>query len=378
MGGGAMDKAKQVLILYASAGHGHLKAAKAIQEAANELWGVEWDCVDTLSLTPSWFGMTYAKSYLYQIQKMPHLWGLFYYATDIRAIYAIVRPFRRLMNKLAASQLEKYVISKKPDVIVTTHFMGNEVTAYLKRKGKIHSKLVTVVTDCMPHCVWMEKATDFYLTAMPETKKELVRRGVPADKVVVNGIPIEKKFSVPHDQAELRKKLGLNEKKFTVLLTSGGAGIGSVEKIVGLYAQAKNDIQLLAICGTNKVLYEKLKKIAAYWNGLKPYGFVNNMDELMGASDLVVGKAGGLTSTESLAKSKPMILIESIPGQEARNARCLQFYGAAYEAKSPADVIEKTCELISNETERHLMREAVSKISHPRSAYTAAEFIAHV
>lgn len=377
MGSGAMDRAKQVLILYASAGHGHYKAAKAIQDAAKDAMGVNWDCVDTLTLTPSWFGKSYAKSYLFQIQKLPLLWGLFYYSTDIKIVYAIARPFRRLMNKLATAKLEKYILDKKPDVIVTTHFMGNEVAAHLKANGKIKSKLITVITDCMPHCVWLEKNTDLYLVSMPETKKELIRRGVPEQQVIINGIPIEKKFSIPVDQAELRRKLALNVNKFTVLLTSGGAGIGSTEKVVSLFAQAKNDIQLLAVCGTNASLYEKLKKMASFWNGLKPYGFVNNMDELMGAADIVVGKAGGLTLTECLAKSKPMILIESIPGQEARNARCLRFYGAAYEAKSSADVVEKTCELISNETERHLMREAVSKISHPKSAYAAAELIAN-
>ena len=136
----------------------------------------------------------------------------------------------------------------------------------------------------------------------------------------MTGIPVEKKFLADLPTLETRARLQLDLSAFTVLITSGGGGIGSMKNIVEGLLGLKKPIQILAVCGTNQLLFHRLSDRAVDRPLLKVFGFVDHMQELMAASDLVIGKGGGLTITESFSQGKPIILFQSIPGQETRNA----------------------------------------------------------
>ncbi len=364
-----MDRQPKLLILYASAGHGHEKAARAAAEACRELMPeADVELADTIKLSPGPCGNLYKEFYLFQIRRAPWLWGFFYFSLDLSAVYALARPFRRLLNGLTCGKLEHLLIAENPDVILTTHFQSSEVASHLKGRGKITSKIFTIVTDYLPHHIWTAEHTDRYLVAIPETGEALVRRGVSPDKISVTGIPIEKKFTTIWDREELYSKYGVEKGIFTVLLTSGGAGIGSVARIAeGLTAPGRK-IQVLIVCGTNKVLEAELRKRAEKNPLLKVYGFVDYMDRLMELSDVIVGKAGGLTVTESLAKGKPIILFESIPGQETRNVECVEKYGAGRAAASPEEAVKLIAAFLEDPHRLDKMKEGVARMVRKESA----------
>lgn len=361
-----MDTRKKVLILYASAGHGHEKAAQALYEAFREK-GLAEDVkiLDALSLTLPLVKSFYRWIYFTQIKYFPWLWGWFYHASDNRWTYFFIRYVRRLLNGPLGFPFHGFLIRENPSVIVTTHFLSTEVASYLKGRGKISSRLVTVVTDYLPHYVWTAPYVDFYAVAAEETKKGLIERGVAEEKVCVTGIPIEKKFLEAHSRAILLDKFGLAEGRFTVLITGGGAGMGPVAEITARLTRLSVPLQILLVCGTNQALYARMKTLAQSALQLKVFGFVDNMQELMEVCDLVIGKGGGLTLSESFAKGKPLVLFRSVPGQEKRNDAIAERHSAAFATDSLEQVVKKVSELALNPAQADRMREGVKQLARP-------------
>ncbi|HTL70439.1 MAG TPA: glycosyltransferase [Candidatus Eisenbacteria bacterium] len=372
-----MDSRKKILILYASAGLGHERAAKALFEAFKGVPGVEARCEDVLRWAAPMFGRNYSAVYIFMIKHCPWLWGFFYYLTDIRILYRPLWLLRRVVNTIAARPLERLIELEAPSVIVSTHFLSTEVLAHLKRKSRVHAKLVTVITDFQPHAFWIAEGTDLYVAALPETALELERRGIPAERVKVLGIPIAAKFGRRHSKADLREKLGLDRERFTVLLTSGGAGVGKASRIIEKLLSLGKPIQAMIVCGTNRSLFFHLSSEAAARPGLKVFGFVENMEELMGAADLVVGKAGGLTMTECLASGTPMVVYEPVPGQEGRNATSLVRSGAGFLARSMDDAVNEVLSFFENPRELAALREKAHHLGRPAAARELVDWILH-
>lgn len=340
-----MDSSKKIILFYASAGHGHEKAARATQEAVQALYPqAQTKLVDVIALMPPFFGEVYRQTYLLQIKYVPWLWGIFYYSFDMPWIYFFVRHIRRAMNAMNSGVLKKLILTEKPDVIFTTHFFATEVVSHLKKKGLTQARLVTVVTDYIAHNVWVGSGVDAYAVGLEETKQDLLRRGVLADKIHVTGIPVEKKFFAPVLKEAVLKNLSLEPSIFTVLVTSGGIGMGSVEPLIQRLFSSKISLQVILVCGSNRAFFERAQGFQKSCPGLRVLGFVNNMNELMEIADVVVGKAGGLTITESFLKNKPLILLGSIPGQEARNVVCVKAHGAGLEARS----VDEAAQIILN------------------------------
>ena len=364
---------KKILILYASAGHGHEKAAKAVEAALRAQGSFKIDCVDTLQRTSLGFGPRYRGTYLFMIRVLPWLWGFFYYLTDNPVVYFFLIPLRRAVNHFLAGGVEKLVLETAPDSIVSTHFMSTEVVSHLKKKGRTKARLVTVVTDYMAHSFWLGDGTDLYCAASDETADDLVRRGVSREKVRVTGIPIETKFSTPIAREALKHSLGIPSAAFTVLLTSGGAGVGLVEPLTDRLAILEPPMHLLVVCGTNETLKKRLESKHRDRAHVRLYGFVNNIHELMAACDLVVGKGGGLTVTESLAMSKPMVLIGAVPGQETRNVQVAAKRKAAGIARSVAEAVRLVQRFQKDPVFYGRTLEAIGAMRRPRAAHDVAQ-----
>lgn len=364
-----MADRKKILILHASAGHGHEKAARAVFEAfKNSAPEEDVEILDALTLTLPLVGRFYRWVYFTQIRYVPWLWGFFYYVTDHRGIYFFIKYVRRMLNGPLGSPFHKFLEEKNPSVIITTHFLSTEIASHLKSRKKISSRLITVVTDYMPHYVWTAPQVDLYAVAIEDTKKSLMERGVPETKIQVTGIPVENKFLQTQPRAELLKKLGLADGRFTVLISSGGAGIGSVEEIAKRLSKLDAPLQVLFVCGTNKVLYERMRALSQISPNIRAFAFVGNMQELMEVSDIVIGKGGGLTVTESAVKGKPVILFRSIFGQEKRNDKIVEHYGAGFATSSIDQVVKKVIELSKDRELLSRMTENMKRLSKPDAA----------
>ncbi len=321
----------RIVVCHVPAGAGHTRAAQALAAALKSLPGShEVILLDALGRVTPFFRWTYTQGYIHLIQSAPFLWGGIYYSSDSGCCAGPIRSFFRLSNKLQAKGFEQQLIELNPDTIVGTHFFPMDVAALLKQGGKIASRLVTVVTDYLPHSFWIAPGIDLYTIGSQEGKEELVKRGVDENRIHLLGIPIDLKFGHKQDRTGLAKKLGLDPNLFTVLIGAGGTGTGPVDELISMLQKIKHPIQILAVAGTNAHLFHKLEEHRHRISySMKIYGFIHNMEELMDVSDVIITKPGGLTCAEALSKGLPLILVAPIPGQETRNAAYLERQGVA-------------------------------------------------
>ena len=261
----------------------------------------------------------------------------------------------------------------QPDVFIATHFFPAEVASYLKLKGRLSARLITVITDYLPHAVWICPGTDLYVVGSNVTKNELVDRGVAEEKVQVLGIPTDPKFSQRSDRRALAQRLGVDPERFTVLICSGGFGTGPMEQLFRILSAVSEPIQALIVTGKNTALFHRLEGLrSSIPHALKIYGFVNNMDELMDVSDLMITKPGGLSCAEAMTKGLPMILSSPIPGQESRNAQIVQRIGSAILAENVVRIPSLIQELRSNPARLQEMAQKGREASFPDAAFNVA------
>ncbi|MCC6744251.1 MAG: UDP-N-acetylglucosamine--LPS N-acetylglucosamine transferase [Acidobacteria bacterium] len=370
----------RVLLLSASAGAGHVRAAQAL-ERAFAISGVAREVrhVDTLDYTNKVFRKLYAQAYIEMVNSAPEVLGWLYDTLDT--------PWRRERRRLVVDRLNtgpfrKLVREYNPDLIVCTHFLPAEIVSWLKAKGKLSCPQAIVVTDFDVHAMWLCHNYEKYFVALDETKLHLEKLGIPAGKVEVTGIPIDPLFAEKKDRAALCAKHGLDPSRTTILMSAGGFGVGPVEHILQSLVEVQHPVEIVAICGKNEELRKRLSKVAsklpAGSNPVKVVGFTTEMDEYMAVAELIVGKPGGLTTSESLARGLVMVIVNPIPGQEERNSDHLLEEGAAIRCNNLPVLAHKIDGLLADRKRFAAMKAAVARLAHPRAAFDIVEHAARL
>lgn len=371
---------RKVLLLSASAGAGHVRAAEAIEKAFKQRKdhdGVEVHHFDVLNYTNKLFRHLYSKAYIDLVNKMPEVPGWVYDKLD--------KPWKNERRRLALDKLNtrpfvKLLREYQPDLIVCTHFLPAEIVSWLKAKERLASRQVIIVTDFDVHAMWLVHHYERYFVALDEARVYLEALGIPRERITVSGIPIDPVFAIKKDKQEMRAKHGLAPDRSTILLSAGGFGVGSVDALVQSLLPLQQRAQIIAICGRNEELKERLTKLAARIKPdasvlLKPFGYTREMDELMTASDLVLGKPGGLTTSEALAKGLVFVIVNPIPGQEERNSDHLLEGAAAIRCNNLPTLSYKLDRLLSDPQRFKSMQANARRMGHPNAAKEIVEQI---
>jgi processive 1,2-diacylglycerol beta-glucosyltransferase len=369
------EKPKSILILHASVGAGHTRAAKAVAAAlALETPDARVVVVDALDLARPLFKRVYGKGYLDLVEKAPSLFGYLFELTDRRpSPRALGDKMRRAVQRWGVHELSELLTRGGWDAIVNTHFLAPELIAALRRAGKMTAPQLTVVTDYDAHRIWAHQPTDHYCVAGPLAAASLRAHGVAPAAIEITGIPVDPSFSVPLDRDAARRSFGLSGGYPVVVQSAGGHGVGPLEDVYRALLASTVPSEIVVVCGRNEDARKRLTAIRPPGrHRAKIFGFTDRMRELMASADLLVTKPGGLTVSESLACGLPMALINPIPGQEERNADYLLENGVAVKAGSPAALTGKVEDLLSSEARLAEMRRRAKKLGHPRAAFAVA------
>jgi processive 1,2-diacylglycerol beta-glucosyltransferase len=365
-------KFKKVLVLSASAGAGHVRAAQALERAFIDLDAAEEvRHIDALDYTNKLFRNLYTKAYLDLVNTTPDLFGWLYDRLD--------KPWKsdRLLqafDKLNTRPLVRLLREYRPEILICTHFLPSEIISLLKARERLAYRQAIVVTDFDAHAMWLCNHYEHYFVALDETRVYLTTLGIPAEKVSVTGIPIDPVFAQAKDKRAMRDKHGLRQDRATILVSAGGFGVGPIDTLIRSLLQLRNKAQVIAICGRNQELKGRLDQIAARLApdnpvALKVVGYTMEMDELMAASDLALGKPGGLTTSEALAKGLVFVVVNPIPGQEERNADHLLEAGAAIRCNNLPVLAYKIDLLLDDPARFAAMQANARRLGRPRAAY---------
>jgi processive 1,2-diacylglycerol beta-glucosyltransferase len=372
-----MKSKPRVLLLSATSGAGHVRAAQALEKAFLARGDCAVEHIDTLQHVSRLFQRAYDKAYIAMVRRAPELMGVLYERTD--------QPWLHQRRRLALDRLNTgpmiHLLKRiQPDLCVATHFLPAEIIAWLIAKRKLRAHNAIVVTDYDVHAMWLCRTVERYYVAIEEAVEYLARIGVPRENLRVTGIPIDPLFAKPVSRSDARKQLGLDSNATVIVISAGGYGIGPVEQLVKDLLALQRPWQIAAITGksekTRKRLEELAKEAGELSSGaprLCPVGFTAEMDKYMAAADLMVGKAGGLTTSEALARGLPMALIEPIPGQEGRNADHLLEAGAAIRCNNLPAAAWKIAALLDDSARLTRMRDAAKNLGRPGAAAAIAE-----
>src|SRR5271154_2500727 len=287
----------RVLLLSASSGAGHVRAAQALEASFRARGDCTVEHVDAMNYVSKLFQNIYEKAYITMVRRAPGMMGMLYDSTD--------QPWRHESRRLALDRLNTTPMVRllnkiQPDLCVATHFLPAEIIAWLIAKKKLRARNAIVITDYDVHAMWLCRTVNRYFVALPEAAEYLARIGVPRDNVRITGIPVDPVFAQPFDRTEARQHFGLDAHAATILVAAGGYGVGPVEQLVGSLLALPRPWQIVAIAGKGEKVRRKLEAMAEHAGKLpsgKPRlraeGFTTEMDRYIAAADLLVGKAGG-------------------------------------------------------------------------------------
>jgi 1,2-diacylglycerol 3-beta-galactosyltransferase len=355
----------RVLILFSDTGGGHRAAAKALTDALKLL---DPTCIVTVADPLIGQGPTVvrrlASLYSPLIRRSRTAWGAVYHTSNTKPAFAAIRAvFGRGVRNSIVELLERH----DPDVVLSVHPMLNHVSHQAIRRSARPRALMTVITDLVDfHRGWTFSQADLVIAPTELARKVALRRRVPPDRVKLLGLPVDLRFRppAPGEKRALRRRFGLDERRFTVLVMGGGAGVGHLERQVRALAWEPYQWQLVVVCGRNEKLRRRLAELR-FSTPTLILGFVDYMPELMRACDIVVTKAGPGAIAEALATSLPLIITGFLPGQESPNVDFVVESGIGAFAPKEAELFDEVRVLAEGGPTWHDMSRKAEEMAHP-------------
>jgi processive 1,2-diacylglycerol beta-glucosyltransferase len=366
----------RILVLSASVGAGHLRAAQAVELALRQ---VAPDAMvknlDVLELTNATFRRIYGQAYLDLVNKVPHVLGYFYDLLDKpRSAERKSDRLRLAVEKLNLKPFIRFLEAEPWDLVINTHFLPAEIIASLRNDEKLSVPQVTVTTDFETHRLWVNQPCERYFTATEEGALYLQSWGVPAADTLATGIPIHPLFSEPKDRAACLKRQGLVGDRPIILQLAGGFGVGPIERLYRAVLDIEQPLEVVVVTGRNEKAHKQLDAVpVAPRHRSKVLGFTDQIDELMAVADLVLTKPGGLTTSETLARGAAMAIVNPIPGQESRNSDYLLENGAAIKVNNIATLAHKVGGLLGDRERLARLKANARRLGRPRAAFDVAE-----
>jgi processive 1,2-diacylglycerol beta-glucosyltransferase len=368
-------KPLRILLFSASFGDGHVKAAEGMIQALKRTEPtVQIIHEDFMSVYNNLINMLIKNLYIKMIKRVPKLYGTFYQSTQNLAYDSL---FQRVLNNIGRKRLLDHLYSLNPDIVICTYPTISGILAQLRSSGELHLPLVTVITDYSVHSQWIHPGVDLYIVGCNRVRDGLIARGISPHKIQVTGIPVNPKFNRLLNRSETLRKLGFETGRLTFLIMGGAYGVLDHAKwMCKLIATADAPIQGIFVCGKDRRLYLSLDSILAEArNPVVRFNYVNNIEELMTAADVIITKAGGLTVSEALTKHLPMLIFKPIPGQEENNAQYIRDIGAGKIAYTQQEFLDIFNELIQNGNMLSQMSHAATREYSGNSAELAAKSV---
>lgn len=397
-----------ILILTASTGGGHNRASNALKEYINTHdTEANVEIIDAIEECSSALNYTVVKGYKALVTLTPGLFGAMYKSSDKKS------PLSETVNIIyqqCAKKLQPLIERLSPDVIISCHPFAGAILGYMKEKYGYTMPLITIVTDFLPHRAYISEGIDAYVTASATAKDILaVQYNIDRDHIYDYGHPVYEKFYEGNGRSreEVLDELGFDKDKLTVLIMAGSFGVTDILEIYENLQEIDVDYQIIVITGRNKKLYDAFDELLssneeietpqepefikslsedniiriiyntsedAFETLTAPFSpkhidhkptklfyFIDNVDDYMHASDLIVTKPGGLTTSESIACALPMVVFKAYPGQEEQNAALLVENDIGVILENSASAADTVGALLGDKDRLLMMRESCRK-----------------
>jgi len=356
----------KVLIIHASFGSGHKRAAQAVLEELEQR-GIAAEMRDLLEFLPDPMSHFYSFAYEFMITSSRGLWRLTY--NVVNAPKGPYRPAKAITQKWQFSRLKKFLKNNDFTHVIATHFTPAALLTDWRSMKELRCGIFSIITDHEAHRCWRRTGLDHYFVASSRVSSELQQIGVPEKGITISGIPISKAFSTSLSREEARKSWNLPEQAKVILVLCSALTLKKSVQMLQDFAALNTDLRYLVVAGADAAKEKRLQQKFAEDQRFTIFGFTSRIAEMMRAADLIVTKPGGLIVSESLAMGLPQILLEPIPGQEEANARFAVEAGSAICVNHKRGIYKDTLfQIISDPAKLEQMSEAARRTGRPHAA----------
>lgn len=368
----------RVMILYASLGMGHISAANALSQAFSCFPEIEVLSEDALAYASSVYRNAVIQAYKNSSEKVPQLYKALYEGSDISDLE------RSLDSNLAWAKLElpffrrlgRLIRETAPDAIVCVQQIPSRLLQLLEPEDQVSKPQYVVVTDLIAHSTWLNYGVDGYFLPNDLSANILKQRGVNPSLLHITGIPVKLEITKPKSPREMRSRHHLPKDLSVVTLFGGGLNSRRVYAIVSSLLETLNSAMIVVVAGRNEDLLDTLTDLTDSPHvRLRKLGTIDYVDDLIVASDLIITKAGGLITSEILARGTPTIIVDPLPGQEEQNADVIAAAGAGVQLRLLEMVAPAVKYLLNHPDRLNQMRQSALEIGQPRAALNIAERI---
>lgn len=369
-----MNRKQRFLILTNDAGFGHRSAANSIAKALSlkHPQEVVISVVNPIFEQPvSPFLMKTELNYDKMVSNYPAWYRFTYEISDSRSASILVESSLKLALQ---KNIRKIIEQFQPDCILNTNQLFNAPTGAALNSFKVKPPFFTVVTDLADvHSMWFNSTPDLFFVASEAVKSKAILSGIPAKNVIITGIPVDPVYCLNRtSKYDLRCSMGLDP-NLTTLLIVGSQRVKRIYSHLKALEKVRYPFQVVVITGGDNALFAKLEK--RHWRfPIQVKNYVTNIPDWMFCADVLITKAGGLILSEGLAAGLPIILINSLPGQEEGNVRFILDNQAGIKAGTPAELISIINSWLSGD-QRNLnaIKNNSCQLGRPSAAISIAE-----
>lgn len=371
-----MNMKKKFLILTADAGYGHRSASLAIASALNDLYGEACE-INILNpvyqpSAPYIFRKTQA-DYDKTVRNQQAFYLFTYKISDSRPASAVVKNVSAV---LLYKTMQEILAEYQPDGVISTfELYQSSVGAVLARSSEYIPSFLVITDLADVHKLWLQNSPAKIFVPSDHVRAEALAAGLPEDKIVVSGIPVNPDiFCEKRSKIKVRESLGWELFPTTILAVSSRR----VERMYN-FLEAIHlcglPIQLAVVTGGDEILFDRLKKVD--WRiPVHLYNQVDNVAEMMLASDILVSKAGGLILSEGMACGLPILMVDALPGQEAGNVNFVTHNQAGVMVSNPEELVRTLNTWLDGDQKMLKIFSARSRqLGRPDAAYQIAEIV---
>jgi 1,2-diacylglycerol 3-beta-galactosyltransferase len=377
----------EVLLFTIDAGGGHRAAARALVAAAEETGAPFRFRVESfqqtllaLDLLRRLTGVSFEEGYNLILRRR---WSALMVPL-LRVMHAAIRVRRRAIVRTLAGWLRA---QPRPAAIVSVFPNFNGVMRDAIREAVPGAPLVVVLTDFadFPPRFWIEPGIDRVVVATDEARAQALALGLPPERVSrVSGMVLHPRFyreGGPRRRHHARAELALGEGDFAVALLFGGKGSPEMAPLAERLLDADPAIRVIAICGDNPGLFDRLAPLEARTGGrLRRLGFTDRVAEILSASDLLVTKPGPGSLSEAFHLRVPVVVtrnLHTIP-QERFNTDLVRDRGLGRVVARWGEIPGAVMGLFRDREERAAIGRRLAELPPNRAVYEVIDIVSRL
>lgn len=336
---------KKLLIISSDiTGHGHKSITESLCERVQTHNELKIFVIDGFSLGKRLL-LKIGQSYGPITRNSESLWKMIWKLSALKP--HLVDNF---IESLIRENFLKLLEEVKPDIILSVHPNFNGSILNILEKQNIDIPFFTFIADLVNiFPLWADKRANYIISPTFEAQNKCIEFGIPDEKIKVSGFPVRSRFF----PKSYHRKFYQKGQSLTCLIMSGSEGVGNIKKI------AENllnhfDCKVKIVAGKNVKLKNKLEMSlkANYGERVKIYGFTQNIQDLMLASDIAFTRGSPNVMFEAIATNTPLIITGALPGQEEDNPTFAENFNLGVVCKKPKEIKYTLTNLLENNGEK--------------------------